>query len=317
MAKRFFVLAALVAMVLAVAAPMALAHGGQEGVVGPQPVQWTGEGATITGLLEPGVEKLDGTPTWQMEDETAGGFYHVEEGEGVDLASFEGQKVSLHGELGHLEGAVILVDSVEPLAEETAAEAQYEPQEAFGEEFAGTGVVEYLDDKADGTPVYGLSVSPEEGHYMEGDFDFAAFEGETVSVTGQFVLVPGGGSYLQVQSIERAGVESGEEVSAGEEAVPTGSPSPVEVTVDGGEEVAPVEAPETTTIQDEVAEETVAIELASEETPAGPSGDAAEEPGILSVAAKALPTTGGLALLLPLAGLVLAAAGLAAFRMTR
>ncbi len=318
MAKKFFVLAALVAMVLAVAAPAAFARGGQEGVVGPQPVRWTGEEVAITGLLEPDGEKLDGTPVWKMEDETSGGFYHVEGSQGVDLAPFEGQKVSLRGALGYLEGAVILVDSVELPAEKTAVEAQYEPEETVGEEFSGTGMVEYLDDKADGTPVYGLAVSPEEGHYMEGDFDFAAFEGEMVSVTGRFVYHHGGGSYLQVQNIEQAGHESGEDVAAGESTVPAASPNPAEDTVDGGEETAPAVFAGTTEIGNEVAGETVAVELASEETPLVPEpGDAADEPRILSVAAKALPTTGGIALLLPLAGLILTAAGLAAFRMTR
>jgi hypothetical protein len=292
MRTKFFVLAALAAMILAAAAPVAFAHGGQEGLVGPQPVEWTGEEATITGLLEPAGQKLDGTPVWATEDETSGTFYHVEQGEGVGLAAFEGQRVSLHGELGHLEGAVILVDSVEQLQDETG--------KAPGEEFSGTGIVEYLDDKADGTPVYGLSVSPEEGHYMAGDFDFAAFEGEQVNVTGQIVSsYGGGGGFLQVESIEPVGVEGGEQLQAVKQTVPGASP-------------------ETAESGDEVAEETVAVELASEETPVtSEPGETADRPGALSAAVKALPVTGGMALLLPLAGLVLAAAGLAAYRMIR
>lgn len=322
MTKKFFVLTALVAMVLAVAAPIAFAHDGQEGVVGPQPVEWTGEEATVTGLLEPVGEKLDGTPVWRMEDEASGSFYHVEQGEGVTLAAFEGQRVSLHGTLGYLEGNVILADSVEPLQETTAGEAQYGRDAATGEEFSGTGTVEYLDDKADGTPVYGLSVSPAEGHYMEGDFDFAAFEGEQANVTGHIVYSEENGRYLWVESIEPvadANVEDGEAVEE-DETVPAPSPEPVaEVEQDGVEETTPaVAATDADEAREEVAEETVAVDLASEEAPL-PS-EPVEKPaetGLLSAAVGALPITGGAALLIPLAGLGLAAAGLAAFRMTR
>ena len=310
MANKLFVLAALAAMMLTVAAPAAFAQGGQEGVAGPQPVEWTGDKVSVTGLLEPEGEKLDGTPVWGLEDRSSGSLYHVEQGEGVELAAFEGQIVSLHGSLGYLEGAVILVDSVERFETETAVEIQHELAEVTGEEFSGTGTIEYLDDKADGTPVYGLSVSPEEGHYMEGDFDFAAFEGKQVWVTGRIVYYQGG-SYLQVESIESAGDESGEDLQAGEETIPAVSPEPFEV-MDETEEPAPAEP----LVTAGVVEETVAVELASDATPLL-SGDASAEPAVLSVATKALPATGGGALLLPLAGLILAGAGLAALRMTR
>lgn len=312
MANKLFVLAALAAMMLTVAAPATFAQGGQEGgVAGPQPVEWTGDEVSVTGLLEPEGEKLDGTPVWGLEDKSSGSLYHVEQGEGVELAAFEGQIVSLHGSLGYLEGAVVLVDSVERFEAETAVETQYEPAEVTGEEFSGTGTIEYLDDKADGTPVYGLSVSPEEGHYMEGDFDFAAFEGKQVWVTGRIVYDYQGGSYLQVESIEPAGDESGEDLQAGEETIPAVSPEPFEV-MDETKEPAPAES----LVTAGVAEETVAVELASDETPLA-SGEASADPGVLSVATKALPVTGGGALLLPLAGLLLAGAGLAALRMTR
>ena len=311
MARKLFVLVALAAMVLAASAPVALAQGGQAGVVGPQPVEWTGEEATVTGLLEADGEKLDRTPVWTMEDEASGDRYHVEQGEGVDLLAFEGQNVSLHGQLGYLEGAVILVDSVETLEGQTSGEAQYAPEGVPGEEFSGTGVVEYLDDKADGTPVYGFSVSPEEGHYVEGDFDFAAFEGQRVTVAGQFVYYRGGGSYLRVKSIEPADERATDDAEAIEETVPSipsGEPEVVEV-----QEVVPV-VPGTI----DASEETVAVELASEQTPLAVEVDGIpDEPGFFSAAAKALPVTGGVALLLPLAGFVLLVAGLAAFRMTR
>ena len=313
MARKLFVLVALAAIVLAASAPVALAQGGQAGVVGPQPVEWTGEEATVTGLLEADGEKLDRTPVWTMEDEASGDRYHVEQGEGVDLLAFEGQNVSLHGQLGYLEGAVILVDSVETLEGQTSGEAQYAPEGVPGEEFSGTGVVEYLDDKADGTPVYGLSVSPEEGHYVEGDVDFASFEGQRVTVTGQFVYYRGGGSYLRVQSIEPADEGVTDDAQAIEETVPSipsGEPAVVAAEV---QEVVPV-VPGTI----DASEETVAVELASEQTPLAVEVDGIpDEPGFFSAAAKALPVTGGVALLLPLAGFVLLVAGLAAFRMTR
>lgn len=88
-------------------------------------------------------------------------------------------------------------------APEDAGEAQYVPGEApLGEEFAGTGVVEALGERSDGTMGYGLSVSADEGYYLEGDFDFAAFEGRNVYVAGEVVFRRGGGSYLRVERIE-------------------------------------------------------------------------------------------------------------------
>ena len=314
MAKKLFVLAVLAAAMLSVAAPMAFAEGGREGVSGPQPVQWTGEEATLSGLLEPDGEKLDGTPVWRLEDQASGTLYHVEQGEGVALVAFEGQMVSLHGSLGYLEGAVILVDSVELFEEESAVEAQqYEPAETTGEEFSGTGTVEYLGDKADGTPVYGLAVSPEEGHYMEGGFDFAAFEGEEVEVTGRILHRDHGGYYLSVQSIGLVGGGNGEVLPVAEETIPAASPEPFEQALDGAGDAAP--AASLTATEEGTEEETIAVTLASEEIPL--ASDAPDETGVFSIAAKALPVTGGVALLVPLAGLVLAAAGLAVFRTTR
>lgn len=317
MARKLFVLAALAAMMLTLASPVAFANGGQEGVAGPQPVEWTDDEATVAGLLEPDGEKLDGTLVWRMEDEASGTPYHVEQGESVDLTAFEGQRVSMHGKLGYLEGAVILVDSVERFEDATAVETQYEPGETTGEEFSGTGTVEYLDDKADDTPVYGLSTSPEEGHYMEGDFDFTALEGKRVRVTGRIVY-DAGGDYLRVESIEPVSDAGGEDLLAVEENVPAVSPGLSEVEVGEVEEnAAPVVSSATAEVGSGT-EETVAVELASEETPLGSGSSAtADEPGILSVATKALPATGGMALLLPLTGLVLTSAGLVAFRMTR
>lgn len=93
MAKKLFVLAVLATTMLSVAAPMAFAESGREGVSGPQPV----EEATLSGLLEPEGEKLNGTPVWRLEDQASGTFYHVEQGKEVDLVTFEGQMVSLHG----------------------------------------------------------------------------------------------------------------------------------------------------------------------------------------------------------------------------
>ena len=314
MAKKLFILTVLAATMLSVAAPIAFAEGGREDVSGPQPVQWTGEETTLSGLLEPDGEKLDGTPVWRLEDQASGTLYHVEQGEGVDLVVFEGQIVSLHGSLGYLEGAVILVDSVEVSEEKFAVEAQqYEPAETTGEEFSGTGTVEYLDNKADGTPVYGLAVSPEEGHYIEGDFDFAAFEGEEVEVTGRILHRDQGGYYLHVQSIGLVSSGDGEVLPVAEETTPATSPEPFEHSLDGAEDAAP--AASLTTTEDGTAEETVAVTLASEEITL--ASDAPNEPGVFSVAAKALPVTGGVALLVPLAGLVIAAAGHAVFRTSR
>lgn len=209
---------------------------------------------------------------------------------------------------------MILVDSVEVFEEESTVEAQqYEPAETTGEEFSGTGTVEYLDDKADGTPVYGLAVSPDEGHYMEGDFDFATLEGEQVEVTGRILHRDQGGHYLHVRSIGLVGGGDGKVHPVAEETTPAASLEPIDQSPDGAEDAAPAISP--TTTEDGTAEETVAVTLASEEIPL--ASDAPNEPGVFSGAAKALPVTGGVALLVPLAGLVLAAAGLAVFRTSR
>ncbi len=81
----------------------------------------------------------------------------------------------------------MLAAAVPAMAQEGAAQEQYAPevrqpgQAVVGDEFSGFGVVEPLD----GIPGrYGLETGPEEGIYLEGDFDFAAFEGQDVYVSG-------------------------------------------------------------------------------------------------------------------------------------
>lgn len=72
-----------------------------------------------------------------------------------------------------------------------------------GEKISVTGVVEYQGEKADGTPVWGLSVSPEVGFYLEGREDLASFRGRTVTVRGKERL-DSEAAVLDVRSIEDA-----------------------------------------------------------------------------------------------------------------
>ena len=97
-----------------------------------------------------------------------------------------------------------------PVSGTAAGGEQYVLQAAprAGEEFSGVGVVESLG--ADGR--YGLRLGGLEGQELRGDFDFAAFEGETVRVSGRFAIDESRGRVLQVESIELA-QEEGEQTT--------------------------------------------------------------------------------------------------------
>ena len=99
-----------------------------------------------------------------------------------------------------------------PALAPVAGSGQYAPDEAATQQeaaqaqeaFAGVGVVENLGDG------YGLRLGASEGVRLEGDFDFAAFEGETVRVSGRFAIDETRARVLQVESIEPA-AEEGED----------------------------------------------------------------------------------------------------------
>ena len=99
-----------------------------------------------------------------------------------------------------------------PALAPVAGSGQYAPDEAATQQeaaqaqeaFAGVGVVENLGDG------YGLRLGASEGVRLEGDFDFAAFEGETVRVSGRFAIDETRDRVLQVESIEPA-AEEGED----------------------------------------------------------------------------------------------------------
>jgi hypothetical protein len=98
-------------------------------------------------------------------------------------------------ESGNRFSRVLNVSNIEPAGDGGAAAETTE-------EFAGLGVVEAVSERSDGTMGYGLSISADEGYYLEGDFDFAAFEGRSVCVAGEVVFYREGGSYLRVEQIE-------------------------------------------------------------------------------------------------------------------
>jgi hypothetical protein len=98
----------------------------------------------------------------------------------------------------------MLVLQAGPALAQQGPSGQYEPEgQDVGEAFEGFGIVEFGGQR-DGTPIYGLAVDPETGYYMEGDFDFGAFEGQRVFATGQ-ISTSGEARVLQVESIEAAG----------------------------------------------------------------------------------------------------------------
>ena len=98
-------------------------------------------------------------------------------------------------------GPAVAQEETTMLYEETRVAEQTEA-------FEGFGVIEFVGQKADGTRGYGLSVDAETGYYLEGDFDFSAFEGQRVFAVGQIVYGPGE-RFLQVESIEAADASQG------------------------------------------------------------------------------------------------------------
>lgn len=199
-----------------------------------------------------------------------------------------------------------------------AGEAQYVSEEAPLEEgYAGTGVVERLGERWDGTPVYGLSVSAEEGYYLEGDFDFAAFEGRNVYVAGEVVFYRGGGSFLRVESMEPAGegyvtgertIDSEDIVDFGAVAVEDGRTLSASYSFDGGE--PSVAAPGGTAADDGATEEATATPVSF--GGAG-GGGAFEKGGALGI----LPDSGGAPVFILGLGALLAAGGVLARRLER
>ena len=131
-----------------------------------------------------------------IEDEGTGEVYPLVGDPGSDFGPYLGQSTTVTGvveESGNRFGRVLNVSNIAP-AGDCGAETT--------EEFAGLGVVEALGERSDGTTGYGLSISADEGYYLEGDFDFAAFEGQSVYAAGEFVFHREGGSYLRVERIE-------------------------------------------------------------------------------------------------------------------
>ena len=105
--------------------------------------------------------------------------------------------------------ASMLAMAVPAFAQE-AAQGQYDPEAqqperaGVGEEFSGFGVIERIEGG------FGLVLSAEDAIYLEGDVDFAAFEGEDVYVSGTITSVAP--EILTVEQIEPVAPE-GEEVA--------------------------------------------------------------------------------------------------------
>ena len=99
--------------------------------------------------------------------------------------------------------AALLALAVPAMAQE-AAQEQYVPGTAVGDEFAGFGVIAEVEGG------YGLEISADQALYLEGDADFASFVGENVYVNGTITSVAP--TILTVEVIEPA-IEDGQEAT--------------------------------------------------------------------------------------------------------
>jgi hypothetical protein len=175
---------------------------------------------------------------------------------------------------------------------------QYAPagptQQEAEEAYAGVGVVENL-----GGDRYGLRLGPLERLSLEGDFDFASFEGERVHVTGRFAIDETRGRVLLVESFEPV---------AAEEATPEEQVPPAVVTTAAVDEAS--DGTEGTAVVSGDASN------ASADASASASGGGAVQSSA-SPAANVLPSTGGVLPVAGLAGIVLIVGGLLVRRISR
>ncbi len=100
--------------------------------------------------------------------------------------------------------ALMLATTIPAVAQEEAAQEQYAPQTAVGDEFAGFGVVEEVPGG------YGLAIGPQEAVYLEGDADFASFVGRDVYVSGTVTSIAP--EIVTVEIIEKA-IQDGQEAT--------------------------------------------------------------------------------------------------------
>ena len=159
MAKRLMVLATMLTAMLVAAVPA------------------FAQEVSVTGVLEEQDTKADGTTVYGMVDEATGEGYYVEAATGEDLGDLVGQRVVAYGAVRNDNGRVLTANRIE------LPDAPQPGQPAVGDEFSGFGVIQPL---GGGMPGYGLYTGsgPGSGIYLEGDADFAAFEGENVYVSG-------------------------------------------------------------------------------------------------------------------------------------
>ncbi len=183
---------------------------------------------------------------------------------------------------------------------------QYAPagptQQEAEEAYAGVGVVENL-----GGDRYGFRLGPLEGLSLEGDFDFASFEGERVHVTGRFAIDETRGRVLLVESFEPVAAEE----ATPEEQVPPAvvTTAAVDEASDGTEGTAVVSGDASNASAD-------ASASASADASASASGGGAVQSSA-SPAANVLPSTGGVLPVAGLAGIVLIVGGLLVRRISR
>ena len=193
MAKRSMVLVSFLVAVFSVAA-LTMARGAQYA----PGRQYSGEEITVTGVVFEEEGFVEET-YYGIEEEGTGEVYPLVGGPGSDFSPYLGQSTTVTGvveESGNRFGKVLNVSNIEPAGDGGGAAAA-----ETTEEFAGLGVVEAVGERSDGTMGYGLSISADEGYYLEGDFDFAAFEGEGVYFAGEVVFYREGGSYLRVEQM--------------------------------------------------------------------------------------------------------------------
>ena len=185
MAKRLVVLTTVLAAMLAMAVPAMAQEGAAQQQYDPEAQQQPGQsrvGKEFSGFGV--VERVEGGFGLALSPEEA--IYL--EGD-ADFAAFEGQDVYVSGRITNETPVILTVEQIEPVAGEA-------------EELSVTGVVEEQGAKADGTTIYGvIDEATGQGYALEGDFDFAAFEGQRVTAYGAYEA-GGGAAILRVLNIE-------------------------------------------------------------------------------------------------------------------
>ena len=300
MAKRFVILAAMLAAMLALAVPA-----------------FAQEEVSVTGVIEEQGQKADGTAVYSIADEATGEAYYLETATGESPGDLLGRRVTAYGTVRNDSGQILTADRIELVGAQ---------QQQPAEELSVTGVLEEQGARADGTPAYGVvDETSGQGYVLEGDFDFAALVGQRVTAYGAYEA-GGGAAILNVLSIEPE--DEGGTTVISEETTTTGATTAIseetttggetmisEETIMGGTTMGTTTGPAEERYEDGGTPEQVGIDVNEDGVVNEADGEFAAQTSQEGVANTpdegALPGTGGLVLpVAGLAGALLVAGGL-------